>query len=200
MQSNPGNWDKEKRIWLLQQICHSYLEREKKGWNPKYDGCQVEEATNGQSYDWEDEEAVWWWVLAGDWCSQGSCDQWLHGSLHGSGIGKRRLSMARGDYSTLSVIKVTINRAGGCWHSKFITLISPKPWIYIKQVTVEQHVKEIYYLETKNLLFKKAPTHSNQQLVILREHFCAKLVLSDYKEFNPEIFLALLHDTCLVGI
>ena len=47
------------------------------------------------------------------------------------------------------------------------------------QVTVEQHMKEIYYLEAKKLLFKKALTHSNQQLAILGEHFCAKL-LSDY--------------------
>ena len=67
---------------------HSFpnLEREEKGWNPKYDGRQVEEATNGQSYDGEDEEAVWWWVLAGDCGSQRSCDQWLHWSLHGSGM------------------------------------------------------------------------------------------------------------------
>ena len=27
----------------------------------------------------------------------------------------------------LHPIKVTINRAGGCWHGKFIALISPKP-------------------------------------------------------------------------
>ena len=64
-----------------------YLEREEKGWDPKYDGRQVEEATNSQSYDGEDEEAVWWWVLAGNCGSQGSCDQWLHWSLHGSGMG-----------------------------------------------------------------------------------------------------------------
>ena len=45
-------------------------------------------------------------------------------------------------------------------------------------------------IKTKKVLFKKAPTHSNQQLDAQREHFCAKL-LSDYKEFEPEIFLAL---------
>ena len=32
--------------------------------------------------------------------------------------------------------------------------------------------------------------HLNQQLALPHEHFCAKL-LSDYKEFNPEILLAL---------
>ena len=37
--------------------------------------------------------------------------------------------------------------------------------------------------------------HLNQQLDALCEHFCAKL-LSDYKEFEPEIFLALLCDIC----
>ena len=35
-------------------------------------------------------------------------------------------------------------------------------------------------------MLKKAPTHSNQQLAALCEHLCAKL-LSDYKEFDPEI-------------
>ena len=44
-----------------------------------------------------------------------------------------------------------------------------------------------YYLETRKLLFKKAPMHSNQQLAALHEHFCAKL-LSNCKEFDPEIF------------
>ena len=39
----------------------------------------------------------------------------------------------------------------------------------------------------KKLLFKKAPTLSNQQLAALHEHFCGKL-LSDYKEFDPEMF------------
>ena len=33
--------------------------------------------------------------------------------------------------------------------------------------------------------------HSNQQLAVLHERFCTKL-LSDYKEFIPETFLALL--------
>ena len=44
----------------------------------------------------------------------------------------------------------------------------------------------------RNILFgdkkaKKAPTDSNQELVALHEHFGTKL-LSDYKEFHPEIF------------
>ena len=133
-------------------VIPTWREKEK-GWDPKNDGCQVEEATNGQSYDWEDEEAVWWWVLAGDWCSQGSCDQRLHGSLHGSGIGKRRLSMARGDYSTLSVIKVTINRAGGCWHSKFNYHFDISKTINISQTSYSRTAHK------RNILFgdKKSP-------------------------------------------
>jgi len=42
-------------------------------------------------------------------------------------------------------------------------------------------------LETKKLLFKKAPTHSNQQLAVPREHYCTKL-LSNYREFDPKLF------------
>ena len=37
------------------------------------------------------------------------------------------------------------------------------------------------------MLVIKTPTHSNQQLAVPHEHFCAKLH-SDYKDFNPEIF------------
>ena len=59
--------------------------------------------------------------------------------------------------------------------------------MYFKQVTVQQHMKEIYYSETKKLLFKNTPTHLNQQLATLLEHFCAKL-LGECKDFNPEIF------------
>ena len=51
----------------------------------------------------------------------------------------------------------------------------------------------MYYLETKKLLAKKAPTFSNQQLAAPHEHFCAKL-LSDCKEFDPEIYFSLVHD------
>ena len=61
-----------------------------------------------------------------------------------------------------------INCVGGCWHiyiSKTVTVV------YVKQVTVEQHIKEIYYLETKKFLFKKAPTLLNRQLAALHEHF-----------------------------
>ena len=46
----------------------------------------------------------------------------------------------------LVLFKVTINCAGGCWHSKFD--------IYLKQVTVQQHMNEIiHYTEPKKLLF-----------------------------------------------
>ena len=40
--------------------------------------------------------------------------------------------------------------------------------IYRKQVTIEQHMKEVYYLETKKCPFKKVPVHSNQQLAVPR--------------------------------
>ena len=46
-------------------------------------------------------------------------------------------------------------------------------------------MNEIYYSERNTLLFKNAPTHSNQQLAAPLERFCAKL-LSDCKEFDPE--------------
>ena len=48
-------------------------------------------------------------------------------------------------------------------------------------------MNEIYYSERNKLLFKNAPTHSNQQLAAPLERFCAKL-LGDCKEFDPEIF------------
>ena len=48
-------------------------------------------------------------------------------------------------------------------------------------------MNEIYYSERNKLLFKNAPTHSNQQLAAPFERFCAKL-LGDCKEFDPEIF------------
>ena len=47
-------------------------------------------------------------------------------------------------------------------------------------------MNEIYYLE-RNKLLKNAPMHSNQQLAAPPECFCGKL-LSDCKEFDPEIF------------
>ena len=42
----------------------------------------------------------------------------------------------------ISIVMFTINHTEGCWHSEFIAL-------YLKQVTVKQHKKEIYYFETK---------------------------------------------------
>ena len=42
--------------------------------------------------------------------------------------------------------------------------------IYLKQVAVQQHMKEMYYSETKKLMFKNASTHSNQQLAAPLEH------------------------------
>ena len=48
-------------------------------------------------------------------------------------------------------------------------------------------MNKIYYSERNKRLFKKAPTHSNQQLAALFECFCAKL-LGDCKKFDPKIF------------
>ena len=48
------------------------------------------------------------------------------------------------------------------------------------------------------LLFKNTPTHLNQQLAVPLEPFCAKL-LGNCKEFDPDIFPALLHGVYLVG-
>jgi len=44
--------------------------------------------------------------------------------------------------------KVTINHAEGCWCSK---LISPKTYVTDIYLTVQQHMKEIYYLETTSV-------------------------------------------------
>ena len=60
--------------------------------------------------------------------------------------------------------------------------------IYFKQVIVSQHMKEIYYLEMKKLLFEKTSMHLNQQLPAPHGHFCAKLLGDCSKVFNPEIF------------
>ena len=49
-------------------------------------------------------------------------------------------------------LKVTINCSGGCWHSMFYHFNISKP-VTDNQVTVKQHMKEIYYLEAKKLLF-----------------------------------------------
>ena len=89
-------------------------------------------------------------------------------------------------FTILLTVKVTINCAEGCWHSKFIVLKTVTD-IYLEQVTVQQHMNKIYYSERNKLLFKNTPIHSNQQLAIQLEHFCTKL-LSDCKDFNPEIF------------
>ena len=48
-------------------------------------------------------------------------------------------------------------------------------------------MNEIYYSERNKRLFKKALTHSNQQLAAPLERFCAKL-LGDCKVFDPEFF------------
>lgn len=55
-------------------------------------------------------------------------------------------------------------------------------------------VTDIYLKSNRNILFgdkkasvQKTPTHSSQQIAVLRGHFCAKL-LSDCKEFDPEFF------------
>ena len=71
--------------------------------------------------------------------------------------------------------------------------------IYLKQVTVEQHMKEIYYLKVKKAFVVKSlnafePPLSHT-IAIRHEHFCAKL-LGDCKDFDPDIFFALLHDIC----
>ena len=60
------------------------------------------------------------------------------------------------------------------------------------QVTVQQHMNQIYYSERNKLLYENNPMHLNQQLAALLKRFCTKL-LGDSKEFNPEFFLALLH-------
>ena len=78
-------------------------------------------------------------------------------------------------------LRVTINCASGCWHSKFIASIFVTD-IYLNQVAVQQHMKEICYSETKEPSVWNAWTHSSQQLAALLECFCAKL-LGDCKEF-----------------
>ena len=86
-------------------------------------------------------------------------------------------------------LKVTINCAEGCLHSEFIALVFRKPSqiFTLKQVTVQQHMNEMFYSERIKLLFKNAPTHSNQQLAAPLERFCAKLLV-DCKKFDPEFF------------
>ena len=79
-----------------------------------------------------------------------------------------------------TAVKVTINHTGGFWHSKFIALYLQNHNWYLSQTSYCQTAHQ------RNIL-NKNPTHSNQQLDTLREHFCAKL-LSNYKEFEPEFF------------
>ena len=63
----------------MQVITH--LDSESKGWNPKQDRCDVEEATNNQDYGRQGNVAVWWWILDRDCGTNGGSDQWLHWSL-----------------------------------------------------------------------------------------------------------------------
>ena len=63
----------------MQVITH--LDSESKGWNPKQDRCDVEEATNNQDYSRQGNVAVWWWILGRDCGTHGGSDQWLHWSL-----------------------------------------------------------------------------------------------------------------------
>ena len=51
---------------------------------------------------------------------------------------------------------------------------------------ISKTVTDIYLTQvTVQLLFKNTPTHSNQQLAVPLERFCAKL-LGDCKDFDPE--------------
>ena len=53
--------------------------------------------------------------------------------------------------SLCETFKVTINHTGDCWHRKIyrFNICKTITDIYFKQVTVQLHMKEIYYLETK---------------------------------------------------
>ena len=54
-------------------------------------------------------------------------------------------------FQSLTVFASYYGFARGCWHGKFIALhLQNVTDIYLKQA--EQHMKEIYYLEAKNLL------------------------------------------------
>ena len=48
-------------------------------------------------------------------------------------------------------------------------------------------MNEIYFSKRNKLLFKNAPTHSNQQLAALLKCLCDKL-FGDCKEFDREVF------------
>ena len=77
-------------------------------------------------------------------------------------------------------IKVTINCMGGCWHSKFFALISPKlQLIFISSYTPITHGRNILFRDKK----------ASVQFAALLEPFCSKL-LSDCTEFNPEILFS----------
>ena len=90
-------------------------------------------------------------------------------------------------------LKVTVNCAEGCWCSCF-NISKNITDIFLKQVTVQQHMNEILYSEGNKLLFKNAPTHSSQQLAAPLERFCAKL-LGDCKEFGSWNFFFLHYFT-----
>ena len=49
--------------------------------------------------------------------------------------------------------------------------------IYLEQVIVQQHMKEMYYSETKKFLFKNASMYSNQQLATQLEHSLRQITL-----------------------
>ena len=67
------------------------------------------------------------------------------------------------------------------------TIANKHPGMYSNELLVTcMNMNEIYYSERNKLLFKNAPTHSNQRLAAPLERFCAKL-LGDCKEFDPEI-------------
>ena len=75
-------------------------------------------------------------------------------------------------------IKVTINCMGGCWHSKFFALISPKlQLIFISSYTPIAHGRNILFRDKK----------ASVQFAALLEPFCSKLI-GNCTEFNPEIF------------
>ena len=65
-------------------------------------------------------------------------------------------------------------------------LLDCKEYVLLHYYTIFARAacKDIWYLVNKQTIHSLAAPH---------EHFCAKL-LSDYKEFDPECFLALLHN------
>ena len=94
-------------------------------------------------------------------------------------------------------LKVTVNCAEGCWCSCF-NISKNITDIFLKQVTVQQHMNEIFYSERNKLLFKNASTHSSQQLATPLKCFCAKL-LGDCKEFGSWNFFSCTTSRYLLG-